>query len=136
MDRFFLPEAEEFRAPMGLGRRQSDELVEAARVRGVGVFRLDGVQMSNQAELFQEFKVKLQFPDYFGSNWNALDECLADLDWLDCSGYLVVIESGNAVLRDEEMEVREVLDKLLADISEEWSNFDSGVVFRTILVIE
>lgn len=136
MERFFLPEAEEFRTPMSLGRRQSDELGEAASVRGVGVFRLNGVRMSNQAELFQEFKVKLQFPDYFGSNWNALDECLADLDWLDWSDYLVVIESGNSVLCDEEVEVREMLDKILTDISEEWSNSGSGVVFRTILVID
>ena len=31
----------------------------------------------------------LQFPDYFGRNWNALDECLCDLEWLD--GHQIVL---------------------------------------------
>ncbi|MFF4830282.1 barstar family protein [Streptomyces sp. NPDC001315] len=100
------------------------------------MFHLDGAQMTSQAELFQEFKAKLQFPEYFGENWNALDECLADLDWLDRLGYLLVIESGNSVLCDEGKEVRQMFDKLLSDISEEWSDSDPGIVFRTLLVID
>jgi hypothetical protein len=24
----------------------------------------------------------LRFPDYFGFNWNAVDECIADLSWI------------------------------------------------------
>jgi len=109
--------------------------MEAAKLRGLGVFRLDGAQMVNQDKLFREFKAKLHFPEYFGENWNALDECLADLDWLDQSGYLLVIESGDLLLRDEETGVREMLDKLLGDLSEEWADADPPVIFRTVLVV-
>lgn len=135
MERFFSVDAEEFRAPMRLDWRRSEQLVKAANLRGLGVFHLDGGQMSNQAELFQEFKVKLKFPEYFGANWNALDECLADLDWLDRTGYLLVIESGESVLCDEEADIREMFYGLLEDISEEWSDSDPPVVYRTILVV-
>lgn len=120
---------------MRLDRRYSEQLVKAANLRGLGVFLLDGEQMSSQVELFQEFKVKLQFPEYFGANWNALDECLADLDWLDRAGYLLVIESGDSVLCDEGADIREMFDRLLGDISEEWANSDPPLVYRTILVV-
>ena len=135
MDRFFSADAEGFRTPMLLDRLRVEELMEAAKLRGLGVFRLDGAQMVNQDKLFREFKAKLHFPEYFGENWNALDECLADLDWLDQSGYLLVIESGDLLLRDEETGVREMLDKLLGDLSEEWADADPPVIFRTVLVV-
>ncbi|MEU0142028.1 barstar family protein [Streptomyces albidoflavus] len=136
MERFFSAGAEEFRTPMRLDRLRAEELVEAANLRGLGVFRLDGARMTNQAKLFREFKIKLQFPQYFGENWNALDECLADLDWLDWGGYLLVIESGDSILCDEEMGVREMLGELLENLSGEWSDSDPPVIFRTVLVVD
>ena len=135
MERFFSLEAEEFRAPVRFGGRRARDLVEVAGLQGLGVFHLDGARMSSQSGLFEEFSASLQFPDYFGSNWNALDECLADLDWLDFPGYLLVIDSGDSVLRDEGVEVRGVFDTLLEGISREWANSPPGIVFRTIFVI-
>lgn len=135
VDRFFAADAEEFRTPILLDRLRAEELMEAANLRGIGVFRLDGAQMTNQESLFREFKVKLQFPEYFGENWNALDECLADLDWLDRSGYLLFIESGNLLLRDEAAGVREMLGELLEDLSGEWADSNPPVIFRTVLVV-
>lgn len=32
-------------------------------------------------ELMEELKFKLNFPDYFGSNWDALSDCLTDFFW-------------------------------------------------------
>ena len=33
-------------------------------------------------DLLEELAAELRFPDYFGSNWNALEECVRDLSWL------------------------------------------------------
>ena len=33
-------------------------------------------------ELMEYLKIGLRFPDYFGRNWNALDDFLDDLPWI------------------------------------------------------
>jgi len=48
-----------------------------------GVVRLvRGAKMRTTARLFDEISAAFQFPCYFGENWDALDECLNDIDWL------------------------------------------------------
>jgi RNAse (barnase) inhibitor barstar len=34
---------------------------------------------------------KLQFPHYFGNNWDALEECLGDLSWLPGGQPVVIV---------------------------------------------
>lgn len=41
-------------------------------------------------ELFAALAEGLSFPDYFGYNWDALDECLGDLSWIS-EGRIVLI---------------------------------------------
>ncbi|MDD5388679.1 MAG: barstar family protein [Gallionellaceae bacterium] len=42
---------------------------------------LDGRLLGDKASLLAALGWTLHFPDYFGGNWDALDECLADLSW-------------------------------------------------------
>jgi hypothetical protein len=37
--------------------------------------------LKTKAELFRVLKATLSLPAYFGNNWDALEECLHDLDW-------------------------------------------------------
>jgi RNAse (barnase) inhibitor barstar len=45
-------------------------------------------------DLFAVIASAMQFPDYFGNNWDALDECLSDMDWLPADGYLLVLHEA------------------------------------------
>jgi RNAse (barnase) inhibitor barstar len=53
-------------------------------------------------ELFQELSKGLNFPDYFGNNWDALDECINDLSWLSETS-IYVIHNGFPALDEQEI---------------------------------
>lgn len=36
----------------------------------------------------------LRFPDYFGWNWDALEECLQDLSWLPANAQIVIVHEA------------------------------------------
>jgi RNAse (barnase) inhibitor barstar len=38
--------------------------------------------ITNKQELLNLLATRLHFPAYFGFNWDAFDECLSDLSWL------------------------------------------------------
>jgi hypothetical protein len=38
--------------------------------------------VSGKDQLLDLIATQLSFPDYFGRNWDALDECIKDLSWL------------------------------------------------------
>jgi hypothetical protein len=43
----------------------------------------------------------MRFPDYFGWNWNAFDECITDLEWLKFSCLLIIIDDYDSLFRKE-----------------------------------
>lgn len=95
-------------------------LQQAELSRGV-VRRVRGTKMTTTRSLFNEIAASLQFPDYFGENWNALDECLTDLEWLPGDAYLLVISNALSVLVDEEPQQLGAFVSVLTRACEEWS---------------
>lgn len=35
-------------------------------------------------QLMSCLSAELQFPNYFSSNWDSLEECISDLEWINC----------------------------------------------------
>jgi len=79
-----------------------------------------GKKCKAPAGLFNEFARALEFPDYFGHNWDALEECLADLEWLPAKGYVVLITDALSVIPDDDEEYETLLE-VLSDAGEAWS---------------
>lgn len=46
--------------------------------------------INSKDQLFKELSYKLQFPAYFGNNWDALSDCLRDFNWIDQEGIVLV----------------------------------------------
>lgn len=92
---------------------------------------INGKKCATAAGVFTEFARALDFPDYFGHNWDAMEECLADLEWLPAKGYVLLITDAQAVLPDDEEEYETLLE-ILSDAGEAWSTGQAGGGSRAI----
>ena len=86
-------------------RAAHESNTHVAYVRGKFCGTLDG--------FFQEISSSMRFPNYFGWNWAAFDECITDLEWLSFSGLLIVIDDFDLVFGKEKRREREQLRDLL-----------------------
>src|SRR5213593_3970891 len=66
-----------------------DEILEAVPGSGIDLARID----AGKRPLFEALAEALDFPDWFGRNWDALEDCLTDLSWRPASGHVLVFES-------------------------------------------
>jgi hypothetical protein len=85
-------------------RRATSVVAGRCEQDGLTVRVVRGRKMRTVRGLFDEFAAAFQFPYYFGENWAAFDECLADLDWLPPgAGYVVVISEPDEVLCESDV---------------------------------
>jgi RNAse (barnase) inhibitor barstar len=99
---------------------QIEQIVAIVLSFGLECRVLDGRKMNDADSLFTEFAAALSFPDYFGRNWEALDECLADLSWVPAMGYVLLITDSSEVLVGSSREW-EILVDTLVRVAEEWA---------------
>ncbi len=69
-----------------------EPLVEAAEGIGFAVFRIDLANAKTKAEMLDTIAAAMSFPDWFGHNFDALADCLADMAWRPADGYFILLE--------------------------------------------
>jgi hypothetical protein len=67
---------------------RADEVVDAVKGSSVSLVR---VKFADKVQLLKNLAVALGFPDWFGHNWDALEDCLTDLSWRDAGGYILLV---------------------------------------------
>jgi RNAse (barnase) inhibitor barstar len=85
-----------------------------------------GCKARTTAALFDEFAAALQFPCYFGDNWDALDECLTDLEWLPAGSYVFLITNSTHLLEADAPDHLDKLLHLLERAGQDWSKPAGG----------
>jgi hypothetical protein len=55
--------------------------------------KLDVVSVEAKDNLFESLAGALAFPDWFGRNWDALEDVLGDLSWRKGDGHVVIFRS-------------------------------------------
>ena len=103
-----------------------EEIVAAAQDCGYAVFRVDLATVAAKAGLLAALARDMELPEWFGHNWDALADCLADLSWRPAEGYLVLLEHSDPLRAHGEADFVAAL-QLFAQATEEWRQ--QGVAF-------
>jgi RNAse (barnase) inhibitor barstar len=67
------------------------EIVAAATTAGLQVYKIDLAKAHGKSGLFDAFAKALKFPAHSGKNWDAFNDCLSDLSWLDGKGWVLIL---------------------------------------------
>ncbi|MEM8997661.1 MAG: barstar family protein [Acidobacteriota bacterium] len=96
---------------------------------GFSVFKTDFGIATSKERLLAAVAEAMSFPDYFGMNWDALDESLGDLP--KASGY-VLIASGSEKLWQHNPRLAASFLESWCCAAEGWA--DAGVPFHLVFV--
>ncbi|MCY3821368.1 MAG: barstar family protein [Gammaproteobacteria bacterium] len=84
--------------------------------------------LGSKRELLEVLGSALDFPGYYGINWDALWDCLCDFEWLPEGD--VVIRHEDLPLEGDSDSVRTYLS-ILEDSVEKWANSDE----RSLIIV-
>ncbi|MBW4583536.1 MAG: barstar family protein [Tildeniella nuda ZEHNDER 1965/U140] len=80
------------------------------------LFHLDGATITNKAAFLHAIADAMLFPHYFGQNWDALEDCLTDLDWLNGDRFILLYEQPEVFAQSDPIEWLVALDILRSTV--------------------
>jgi hypothetical protein len=75
------------------------------------------VGIRSKDALLDALYIALRFPDYFGGNWDALNECIRDLSWLPDGD--VILRHGDLPMLEDRASLSTYLS-ILNEATEKW----------------
>lgn len=102
--------------PYRLRPKQGELLAEAAQTQGLRLFALDLGSAADKTAWLAALGEGLEFPEWYGANFDALYDCLTDGDWMPPQGCLLHL-SGFTALGEEGTDT---LIAILQAAADEW----------------
>jgi hypothetical protein len=103
------------------GRAVVEEIENDAEELGWRCVVLDGSEVEDKAAFLEMCDEAFGLPDWFGMNWDALEECLSDLDLAETEGVVVVWSSWGLLAEAEPKDFAVALD-VLAGAVRSWAS--------------
>jgi Barstar (barnase inhibitor) len=102
------------------------EIERLKQDKGTKVYVLDGDRIIDGTSLFQEFATVMQFPEYFGHNWDALKDCLTELDGHEVDRYIITIDKLDRFITNDPSQWTSFLD-VCKSVVEYWQDTETPV---------
>jgi len=109
------------------GEVQPKSVQTAAKKAGFAYFHLEGRHIARKDQLLSHVASVLRFPNHFGDNWDALEECLTDLEWIDGEGYLLYYDHIDPFLAAQPDQF-ETLVEIFRDAVGSWKEDGTAMV--------
>ena len=87
-------------------------IFRAAAANRFACWRIDLAAARDKSALLGALARALEFPDWFGGNWDALQDCLGDLSWRRAPGYVIVLEHCQTLATAAQQDFETALDVL------------------------
>jgi RNAse (barnase) inhibitor barstar len=108
-------------------RIEPKSLQSAAKRAGFDAFVIDGSKIARKEQLLNAAALALRFPKDFGHNWDALEECLTDLEWVDGEGFLIYYDHIDGLL-EAHPDQFETLVEILRDAVASWKEDGTAMI--------
>ena len=90
-------------------------------------FHIEGKNISRKEQLLNHAATVMHFPAHFGDNWDALEECLTDLEWIDGDGYVIYYDHIDGLLSAHPDQF-ETLVEILRDSVKSWKEDGEAMI--------
>jgi RNAse (barnase) inhibitor barstar len=107
--------------------KEPGALRKLAKEAGYAFFHVDGKTIGRKEQLLNHMATALRFPKEFGHNWDALEDHLTDLEWVDADGYLVYYDHIDPLLGSHPDQF-ETLVEILRDAVASWKEDGTAMV--------
>lgn len=109
------------------GSTSVGDVEKFAQGNGFAFFLLRGTEVRTKVDFLSSAAAALSFPDYFGNNWDAFEDCLTDMSWHEAPGYVLLLDEFEAFAEDSPDEFRTALE-ILKDSSVFWADRQKAFV--------
>ena len=92
------------------------DIADALRGSALRLARIGLAGVATKDALLARVAGALDFPPWFGGNWDALEDCLSDLSWSKAGGHVLLIDGTGGLAADE----RGILIDILASAAASW----------------
>ena len=105
-------------------------LEEAAESLDYPMHRVDLSKVTDKAGFLAAIGSALNFPDWYGHNWDALADCLTDLSWMAADGYVIVLDHADTFAAACPTDFATALS-IFQDAADTWR--EDGIPFWTLV---
>lgn len=95
-------------------------LLDAGVALNFAIASVDCHSVRDRDDALARIALALDFPDWFGGNWDALQDSLCDLSWLPGDGYLLLLDHSSG-WREADPESFSTLIEILNEAGQHWA---------------